>query len=140
MLLARKSRQAERKITVIRSNDGNHYDKAAATEASSSLSSTLDSSKDLPTQPVQNTSQMAAISERQLNIIAPAGKLGVILDSRPGGEACVIKQIKDDSPIQNEIHLGDKVIAVDDEDVSKMKAFHVSSKFDVELLFLIFSC
>lgn len=108
MMLARKSRQSERKITVMRSNNGGSNNQSTAS------ASTID----LPSQQVN--------SPTQLDIIVPAGKLGVVVDSRPEGGAAYVSEIKDDCQIKDQIRLGDKLLAVDDEDVSKLKAVHVS--------------
>jgi len=108
MMLARKSRQAERKITVTRSNIG------GSTNQSTASASIID----LPAQ--------QANSPIQLDIIVPAGKLGVVVDSCPEGGAACISEIKDGCQIKDQIRLGDKLLAVDGEDVSKLKAIHVS--------------
>ncbi len=125
----------ERKITVVRSNGGD--DDEGKTSTDSNESSTTVSATQISAQ-LEHTSQAAATSETQLDIIAPAGKLGVILDSPPDGGAAYVSQVKDDSPIRTEIHLGDKILAVDDDDVSERKAINVSSKFDLDLLLLAF--
>jgi len=103
LMLARKSRQAERKITVLRSNAGGD-----------------DTSSD------GNASSSTSLEGIKIDIIAPKGKLGVVVDSPPGGGAAYVSNIKDDSPICDQIRLGDKVVGVDDEDVSEMKAIQVS--------------
>lgn len=65
-------------------------------------------------------------TERKLEIIAPAGKLGVVVDSPPEGGSAYVSDIKEESPLRGEINLGDRIISVDGEDVSKLKAIHVS--------------
>merc|ERR1712013_111425 len=110
MLLAKKSRQDERKITVMRSNVGDNFEQ----NSSSSSSNTA------------ITNDLSDATGTQLDIIAPAGKLGVILDSPPEGGGAFVSVIKDDSPLRNQIRIGDKLLSVDGEDVSKMKAIHVS--------------
>jgi len=65
-------------------------------------------------------------NEIKLDIVAPAGKLGVVVDSPPNGGSAYVSEVKDFSPVKGEIHLGDRIIAVDGEDVSKLKAIHVS--------------
>mmetsp|Transcript_25109 Transcript_25109/g.32208 ORF Transcript_25109/g.32208 Transcript_25109/m.32208 type:complete len:157 (+) Transcript_25109:1-471(+) len=66
------------------------------------------------------------VTEVRMDIFAPAGKLGVVVDSPPEGGSAYVSDIKMDSPIYGKIRLGDKLIAVDGEDVSKLKAVHVS--------------
>ena len=60
-----------------------------------------------------------------LDVYAPAGRLGVIIDT-PDDGAPVIHAIKEDSPIFDKVRVGDKLVAVDDEDVRAMTAVKVS--------------
>lgn len=58
-----------------------------------------------------------------IDIIAYAGKLGVVVDihlDRQGPP--FICNIRDTSPLKNQIKLGDRIIAVDDKDVHKWSA------------------
>jgi hypothetical protein len=63
--------------------------------------------------------------EEVLEIFAPAGKLGVVIDT-PNSGAPVVYNIKDTCPIADKLRIGDKLIAVDDEDVTSMTAIKVS--------------
>lgn len=65
------------------------------------------------------------LREEVLDIYAPAGKLGVVIDT-PDDGAPVIHAVKDTSPIANKVQVGDKLVAVDDEDVRSMTAIKVS--------------
>lgn len=72
--------------------------------------------------------------ETTLSINAPKGKLGVVIDTPPttGGSTTakktmpIVHAVKDSSPIAHQIQVGDKLIAVDDEDVTSMTAIQVS--------------
>ena len=66
-----------------------------------------------------------ATSESVLEILAPAGKLGVVIDT-PDDGAPVVHAVKDSSVIADQIQVGDKLIAVDEEDVRSMTAIKVS--------------
>lgn len=63
--------------------------------------------------------------EEMLEIYAPPGVLGVVIDT-PGGGSPVVHAIKDTCPIRREIYVGDKLVAVDDVDVRSMSAVDVS--------------
>lgn len=63
--------------------------------------------------------------EDVIEILAPAGKLGVVTDT-PDDGAPVVHAVKDSSVISDQIQVGDKLIAVDDEDVRTMTAIKVS--------------
>ena len=60
-------------------------------------------------------------------VIAPAGKLGVVIDIPPDRRgAPSVCDIRDTSPLYGQIKPGDKLCAVDDEDVRMMSAIKVS--------------
>jgi len=63
--------------------------------------------------------------EKYFDIYAPGGKLGVVIDT-PNNGAPVVHNIKDTCPIADQLMVGDKLIAVDDEDVRSMTALKVS--------------
>jgi membrane-associated protease RseP (regulator of RpoE activity) len=67
----------------------------------------------------------SGIREEVLVINAPAGKLGVVIDT-PDDGAPVVHAVKDSSVIADQIQVGDKLIAVDDDDVRSMTAIKVS--------------
>ncbi|KAL3772916.1 hypothetical protein ACHAW5_005900 [Stephanodiscus triporus] len=72
------------------------------------------------------------ICEVILDVYAPAGKLGVIIDT-PDDGAPMIHAIKDDSPIVDRVRVGDKLVAVDDEDVRPMTARKVSKLISTKM-------
>lgn len=59
------------------------------------------------------------------DVIAPPGKLGVVIDT-PNSGAPVVYNIKENCPIADQLMEGDKVIYVDDEDVRNLTAVQVS--------------
>ena len=63
--------------------------------------------------------------EEVIDIYAPPGKLGVVIDT-PDDGAPVVHAIKDSSVIADKLQVGDKLVAVDDEDVRTMTAIKVS--------------
>jgi C-terminal processing protease CtpA/Prc len=67
----------------------------------------------------------ANVKEELIEIFAPAGKLGVVIDT-PDDGAPVVHAVKDSSVISDKIRVGDKLIAVDDESVTQMTAIRVS--------------
>lgn len=67
----------------------------------------------------------ANVREELIDILAPAGKLGVVIDT-PDDGAPVVHAIKDSSVIAAKLQVGDKLVAVDDEDVRTMTAIKVS--------------
>lgn len=69
--------------------------------------------------------QNAAVREELIDIYAPPGKLGVVIDT-PDDGAPVVHAVKDSSVIADKLQVGDKLVAVDDEDVRSMTAIKVS--------------
>jgi len=67
----------------------------------------------------------ANTKEEVMHIFAPPGKLGVVIDT-PDDGAPIVHAVKDSSVIADRIIVGDKLVAVDDEDVRSMTAIKVS--------------
>lgn len=152
-LLGSKSSYKKRKITVLREvgsdvGDGGEEERATSSTAVSddteytlaqaiTASTTEDAAPPLlaaassSTQATEATATTTNSSETKIktttiDIIAPAGKLGVVVDSPPEGGSAYVSDIKVESHIFGKINLGDRIISVDGEDVSKLKAIHVS--------------
>jgi len=64
----------------------------------------------------------------RINIVAPPGKLGLVVDSPPDGGLPYVSDVKDYCPIRGQIRLGDRLVEVDSEDVTKLKGIHISSE------------
>jgi C-terminal processing protease CtpA/Prc len=71
------------------------------------------------------SSTEAGTREDVIVIIAPAGKLGVVIDT-PDDGAPVVHAVKDSSVIADQIQVGDKLVAVDEKDVRSMSAIQCS--------------
>ena len=56
---------------------------------------------------------------------APAGKLGVVIDT-PDNGAPVVQTVKDTGPVTNRVRVGDKLVVVDNKEVRAMTAIKVS--------------
>lgn len=66
-------------------------------------------------------------SERTFIVKAPAGKLGVVIDT-PGGQnmAPVVHAVKDGSVLSRQVRVGDRLHAVDEVNVQELSAVQVS--------------
>lgn len=65
--------------------------------------------------------------EEQFEIIAPPGKLGVVIDTPYNGEKVpVVHAIKDTSILAERVRIGDKLLSVDGQDTKGMSAVTVS--------------
>jgi len=65
------------------------------------------------------------VQEEVLHIFAPPGKLGVVIDT-PDDGAPVVHAVKETSVVVDKVKVGDKLLAVDDEDVRTLTAIKVS--------------
>jgi hypothetical protein len=66
-------------------------------------------------------------TEIHVDVYAPPGKLGLILDDSPGGGGgAMIYTCKEGSALQSKVQYGDVIIAVNDKDVQHMTAIQVS--------------
>jgi len=72
----------------------------------------------------QNSTE-AKVKEEILTIFAPPGKLGVVIDT-PDDGAPVVHAVKETSVVFDKVQVGDKLVAVDDEDVRTLTAIKVS--------------
>ena len=66
-----------------------------------------------------------AVKEEIIDVYCPPGKLGVVIDT-PDDGAPVVHAVKDSSVVADQVKVGDKVVAVDDEDVRVFTAIKVS--------------
>ena len=113
-MLARKSRQLERKITVLREGD----------DAAIASSNTVEKSDD--------NDRSAASPPSRMIVIAPAGKLGVTVDKDEDGDRrASVTGVKDKSPLLGKICTVDKVVAINDEEISDKQPVDISSEQSV---------
>ena len=85
---------------------------------------------------IQSTSKVSLMSddnsfeamyneEEKIVVRAPAGKLGIVIDT-PSGGAPVVHAIKDTSVLAGQVRIGDKLVSIDDHDTMGMSALHIS--------------
>ena len=63
--------------------------------------------------------------EDRVEVIAPAGKLGMVIDT-PSGGVPIVHAIKESSVLAKQVQVGDRLVSVDDEDTTGMTAMQVS--------------
>lgn len=63
--------------------------------------------------------------EERIDVVAPAGKLGMVIDT-PNGGIPVVHAIKDTSVLVDQVRVGDRLLSVDGEDCTGMTAMQVS--------------
>ena len=147
-LLARKSRNARRRITVLRERDGPQpprFDGRGCGRSSARPPPSSPAGADAaaggaitpPGSDAGGSDRESRAEVQELDIVAPSGRLGVVLvtpdeSTAAGGGAsgpsasAYVFNIREDSPLLDVIQLGDRVIKVDGRDVSGMTAVDVS--------------
>jgi hypothetical protein len=65
--------------------------------------------------------------KKRIVVVVPPGKLGVILANRHDGKGTVISEIRDHSALKGMLSPGDKLVAVDGEDVTFMVVSQITS-------------
>lgn len=69
--------------------------------------------------------QQYSTAEDRFEVTVPPGKLGMVIDT-PNGGVPVVHAIKSESILSNRVKVGDRLVAVDEEDVTAMTAVQVS--------------
>lgn len=64
-------------------------------------------------------------NDKTIEVRAPAGKLGVVIDTPLSGIP-IVHAIKDTSVLADKVNIGDKLLSVDGEDTTEMSAIKVS--------------
>ncbi|KAL7431497.1 hypothetical protein ACHAXM_002696 [Skeletonema potamos] len=63
----------------------------------------------------------------KVTIVAPPGKLGIILANRTDSRGTVVSGVRTASVLATQISPGDRIIAIDDEDVSQMNVKEITT-------------
>ena len=73
-------------------------------------------------------SSASSLSKRtKVTVIAPPGKLGVILANKADSKGTVVSGVRTSSALVDKVFPGDRIIAIDGEDVSRMKVSEITS-------------
>jgi hypothetical protein len=65
--------------------------------------------------------------KKRIVVLVPPGKLGVILANRHDGKGTVVSEVRDHSSLKGMLSPGDKLVAVDGEDVTGMVVSQITS-------------
>lgn len=64
---------------------------------------------------------------KRIVVLVPPGKLGVILANRHDGKGTVVSEVRETSPLFRMLSPGDKLVAIDNEDVTNMVVSQITS-------------
>jgi len=65
--------------------------------------------------------------QSKVSVIAPPGKLGIILANRTDSRGTVVSGVRTSSVLADKVSPGDRIIAIDDEDVSQMNVKEITT-------------
>lgn len=65
-------------------------------------------------------------SNDRFEVVVPPGKLGIVMDNSPSSGTPMVYAVKPNSVLCREVRIGDRLISVDDADVTMMSAIQVS--------------
>lgn len=68
----------------------------------------------------------SSTKEVMVELYAPAGILGLVIDAPASSTSPIVHAIKESCPIKTQVYVGDKLVAVDEVDVRGMSAVEVS--------------
>jgi C-terminal processing protease CtpA/Prc len=94
---------------------------------------------------VSGRSSRSSPSANRRTVIAPPGKLGLILANKSDGKGTVVSGVRSGSALAESMGIGDRIIAVDGEDVSHINVAELTtimtrkSDFERKLLVISFS-
>ncbi len=116
-LLARKKKNPQRQITVLRDGSGREHSPQ-------------------PNHPYSHEGNNHAVDPYAsqytdsdytiVTVAAPMGTLGVFLEDSTDGGPAIVSEIARGSVLEGEIELFDRIASIDDTDVRGLKAFHIS--------------
>lgn len=69
----------------------------------------------------------AATRRTKINILAPPGKLGIILANKADSKGTVVSGVRTSSVLVEKITPGDRIVAIDGEDVSRMTVSEITT-------------
>lgn len=79
-------------------------------------------------QPSSTSSSSSSVARRsKVNVLAPPGKLGIILANKADSKGTVVSGVRTSSVLAEKISPGDRIVAIDGEDVSRMTVSEITT-------------
>jgi C-terminal processing protease CtpA/Prc len=69
----------------------------------------------------------SAARRSRITVTAPPGKLGIILANKADSKGTVVSGVRTSSALADQIHPGDRIVAIDGEDVSLMTVSEITT-------------
>jgi C-terminal processing protease CtpA/Prc len=65
--------------------------------------------------------------KRKIIVVVPPGKLGIVLSNRNDGKGTFVAEVRPTSSMRDMIAPGDKIVGVDEQDVTRMTVNEITS-------------
>jgi len=76
----------------------------------------------------QHITSSSGIAKRvKVTVVAPPGKLGIILANKTDSRGTVVSGVRTSSVLADSVHPGDRIVAIDGEDVSRMTVSEITT-------------
>lgn len=75
----------------------------------------------------ESSRRSSAAKRSKVTIVAPAGKLGIILANKTDSKGTVVSGVRTSSVLSEKVGPGDRIIAIDGEDVSRMTVSEITT-------------
>lgn len=115
----------EMQLAMVGSQDNNAAAAAAAAAAGSSASVASRASRKSSRSSARRT--VAIARRNKVTIQAPPGKLGIILANKADSKGTVVSGVRSSSVLSEKISPGDRIVAIDGEDVSLMTVSEITT-------------
>jgi PDZ domain len=80
-----------------------------------------------PSSSRRSRSVTSAARRSRITVTAPPGKLGIILVNKADSKGTVVSGVRTSSVLADKVHPGDRIVAIDGEDVSHMSVSEITT-------------
>ncbi|KAL3910867.1 MAG: hypothetical protein SGILL_007518 [Bacillariaceae sp.] len=81
----------------------------------------------ITTTTTSTTSSSVVVRRSRITVVAPPGKLGIILANKADSKGTVVSGVRTSSVLVDRISPGDRIVAIDGEDVSRMTVSEITT-------------
>lgn len=118
----------EMQLAMVGSQEVNGEDKGASGSVTGSTGGASRASRASRTSRNRSSARTNSVSKRsKMTVIAPPGKLGIILANKADSKGTVVSGVRTSSVLAEKISPGDRIIAIDGEDVSLMTVSEITT-------------
>ena len=117
----------EMQLAMVGNNNNNENRDAGSSSVASHSRLRRTKSSNSRTSSSQQTLVSHATRRTQVNVVAPPGKLGIILANKADSKGTVVSGVRTSSVLVDKISPGDRIVGIDGEDVSRMTVSEITT-------------